>query len=359
MSASFGHRFQPVAEGAVVEFEIEIHDRVPLLDAGVTRRIVLSEGTPVERFHLVVDAEKGVQLQIAHQLLPEAAVHRESRGNMTRVECDAGKFTPPKDFEFNLPPDVATSPYLSFSTGVSWQAVAARYSEIVDERVRFVDVKHFLEGVNLSGTPLEIAARLTAKLHKNVRYTGVEFGEAAIVPTAPTETLRRGYGDCKDKATLLVALLRAAGLNANVALLDSGLGTDIDADLPGMGVFNHAIVYLAADSPMWIDATAADMRTGFLPGRDQGRLALIADPKSTALLKTPTASTADNWNATRLKYGWRNTEQEASRRPWSRAPARSKRRCEPPMGPTKTNSSSDSTAMQSKCIPQNRPASSK
>jgi transglutaminase-like putative cysteine protease len=41
-----------------------------------------------------------------------------------------------------------------------------------------------------------------------VRYTGVEFGEAAIVPRKPSETLERRFGDCKDKAPLLVAMLR-------------------------------------------------------------------------------------------------------------------------------------------------------
>ncbi|MBK7197492.1 MAG: transglutaminase family protein [Myxococcales bacterium] len=44
-------------------------------------------------------------------------------------------------------------------------------------------------------------------------------------PFAPADTLARGFGDCKDKATLLVALLRAAKIPADVALLSTGPGT--------------------------------------------------------------------------------------------------------------------------------------
>src|SRR5581483_8132029 len=103
-----------------------------------------------------------------------------------------------------------------------------------------------------------------------------------------------GYGDCKDKATLLVALLRQAGVKASVALLDSGFGLDIDRDLPGIGVFDHAIVYLHTDPPIWIDATARQVRVGYLPPADEGRLALIADPSTQALVRIPESDSSRN-----------------------------------------------------------------
>ena len=60
----------------------------------------------------------------------------------------------------------------------------------------------------------EKEAAIVDYLDREVRYTGIEFGEAAIVPHDPAETLAKKYGDCKDKATLLVAMLRAAGIPA-------------------------------------------------------------------------------------------------------------------------------------------------
>ena len=87
----------------------------------------------------------------------------------------------------------------------------------------------------------------------------MEFGESSLVPQFPSQTLKRGYGDCKDKAVLLAAMLRSAGVPASLALLNSGPGRDINPDLPGMGMFDHAIVYVpasGADSELWVDATA-------------------------------------------------------------------------------------------------------
>jgi transglutaminase-like putative cysteine protease len=115
-----------------------------------------------------------------------------------------------------------------------------------------------------------------------VRYTGVEFGEARLVPEFPAETLRRKFGDCKDKSTLLVAALRASGIEAYLALLSAGSGQDVMPDLPGLGMFNHAIVFVPATSPhdqdLWIDATTEYARVGTLPAADSDRLALVIRP---------------------------------------------------------------------------------
>jgi hypothetical protein len=278
-----------VAAGSIVEFEIAIHDKLPLLDAGVVHRVTVPPGIPFERFHILIDAEPGVNLSTASQLIPGGAQRRSTIGKATRIECELGPLKKATHFEWNLPSDTANSPYLAFSTGASWQAIAARYESIVNERIQNADLKSMLDGIDIKAPPADVAAALAARLHKNVRYTGVEFAEAAIVPGTPAETLKRGYGDCKDKATLLVAMLRAAGLKADVALLDSGTGLDVDKDLPGMGMFDHAIVYVASNPPLWIDATASETRIGFLPNADAGRLALIANRTSAGLVKTPEA----------------------------------------------------------------------
>ena len=283
-----------MAVGAVVEYEISTRETALLLDAGMTRRISIAHGLEVRNFRLTIDTAKNVAVRTASQLIPESAIRRSSVGGATRIECEFGPIVPDNSTEWQLPPELSPFPYFSFSTGTSWQAVAERYESIVDQQIRSADLKAPLEGVELKGSPLAVATRLAGRLHKEVRYTGVEFGEAEIVPRTPAEILQRKYGDCKDQAAMLVAMLRSAGQKAYVALLDAGTGTDIDTDLPGLGVFNHAIVYLPGDTPLWIDATAAQTRIGDLPEADQGRWALIAAQGITSLVRTPESSAADN-----------------------------------------------------------------
>ncbi len=284
-----------VVPGAVVEYEISVVDKLPLLDAGVVSRITVEDTVPLERFHVLIEADKAIVLRTAAQLIPDSALRRENTKSGARVECELDHLPIRKDFEFNLPSNLSSRPYLSFSTGRSWQEVAAAYEAIVDRQIQAGDVHAMLEGIDAHQPAAVLIPQLAAKLHKQARYTGVEFGEAAIVPANPAETLKRGYGDCKDKSALLVASLRAAGLKAYLALLDSGFGTDVDPGLPGMGLFDHAIVYVAADPPLWIDATAENVRVGALPSGDQGRLALVARNTTTSLVKTPESESKDNW----------------------------------------------------------------
>jgi len=141
-----------------------------------------------------------------------------------------------------------------------------------------------------------LIAQLVARLHREVRYTGVEFGEASLVPRRPAEVLARRYGDCKDKAALLVALLRAAGVPAHVALLNVS-DIDLDAKLPSMGDFDHAIVYVppAGSAPaLWIDATNPSTTVGELPGSDVDRRALVASARSEGLIKTPAGASGQS-----------------------------------------------------------------
>jgi tetratricopeptide (TPR) repeat protein len=150
----------------------------------------------------------------------------------------------------------------------------------------------------VGATPLtdvhKVAAALLAAIRQKVRYTGIELGNGSIVPRSPSETLQRRYGDCKDQALLLQALLGSLGIKAQVALLHASMGYDIEPALPALTGFNHAIVYVPAQPPLWIDPTNEFARAGELPLWDQGRSALIADVATRALVQTPVAPLGAN-----------------------------------------------------------------
>src|ERR1044072_7118885 len=136
---------------------------------------------------------------------------------------------------------------------------------MTEPRVRNDDARPLLNGRQPPDSA-EYIGKIVERLHREVRYTGIEFGAARLIPEFPSETLRRRFGDCKDKSTLLVAALRAAGIEAYLALLSAGDDQDIAPDLPGLGMFDHAIVFVphAGDggADLWIDATADNVRVG-------------------------------------------------------------------------------------------------
>ncbi|MFY9854315.1 MAG: DUF3857 domain-containing protein, partial [Terracidiphilus sp.] len=285
-----------IAPGVVVEEEYVERENESLFSLGQVGRIVFGqERVPVEHSRAVFDAPASLTLRIGTLLLPDLKpVRAEANGRVT-LTYELGRLEGIEPQEPYLPRDVATYPEIAFSTGPSWQGMAAEYSKIVDSRANAAPVQAIVKQLIAGKRGVaEKEGAILDYLDREVRYTGIEFGEAAIMPHDPADTLNKKYGDCKDKATLLVTILRAAGIPAYVALLNAGSRMDVPADLPGMGLFDHAIVYVPGKPALWIDATDRYARLGQLPAGDQGRLALIARPETMALVKTPESASGDN-----------------------------------------------------------------
>ncbi len=293
--------FPAIAPGVVVEEEYVESETEPFFSSGRVGNITFGrERVPVAHSRAVFDAPASLLLHFGNLLLPDLKpVRTEANGRVT-VTFELGPLEGFEPREPYLPPDVARFPEIEFSTGASWQAIAVDYAKIVDSRANPAAVQAIVDKLIAGKTGVaEKEGAILDYLDREVRYTGIEFGEAAILPHDPADTLNKKYGDCKDKATLLVTMLRAAGVPAYVALLNAGSRMDVPADLPGMGLFDHAIVYVPGnprhkDPALWIDATDRYARLGQLPIHDQGRWALIARAETTELVKTPESTSKDN-----------------------------------------------------------------
>lgn len=286
--------------GAVVEDSFERQDVRPYFAEGDIDSLRFAwYGVNVHKVRLVLDAPEGLSLRYKTQLLGDLEPQRTVREGRVVLTFEAGPLEGIESVEEMAPGSVPVWPQVMYSTGTSWAAVATHYHDLVEEQLAGMDLKQAVKRVLRGGeTRQEKIARLLAWLHEEVRYTGLEFAEAAIIPRSPEETLKRGYGDCKDKSTLLVALLRTAGIPAALALLNTGPGPDVAPELAGLGFFNHAIVYVPGGSDVgpdvWIDPTDEFARAGELPSVDQGRLALIATPGTRELTLTPASGPEDN-----------------------------------------------------------------
>src|SRR5258706_5729117 len=292
-----------VAVGSVMDSVMDSNGKNPIGDAGTSDIFVLGGYAPTQRTRMTIDGPSSLEPRIVSKSDLQAKPEEKNGRRITTFE--SGRIEGRKDFENFLPFDVINLPYVAFSTGSSWRNLATRYSEIVDKQIAGNDLKKFThDAIGNATERRDVIARALAAVEKNVRYAGVEVGESSIVPRPPLTVLGNKYGDCKDKATLLVSMLRVAGISAHVALLRAGEDFDVHPDLPGMGRFNHAIVRVDAtgkDPAMWVDPTDDFAHAGDLPSQDQGRLALIAAGDTSSLTKTPeTPSTANKYAETRI-----------------------------------------------------------
>lgn len=93
----------------------------------------------------------------------------------------------------------------------------------------------------------------------DIRYLGIEMGRGSHEPRQPAAVLAQRYGDCKDKALLLAALLRELGSEAYPALVNTKLRQRLDEFLPSPFLFDHVITQVIdGGKTYWIDGTLSD-----------------------------------------------------------------------------------------------------
>lgn len=286
-----------LAVGAIVEEEIVIADKSPYFSGGGIYRDYFSRNAPVVRSELIIEAPKSVKLQYRVHLMPDIQVTDADEGASRRLKFVQGYLPARQGSDIQLSTHNYLSPMVEFSTGESWASVARAYLQLAEPQIDPLQAKSLLPSEPSTGR-MDLIQRIVSRLHKDIRYTGVEFGQASLQPQTATEVIKRHFGDCKDKAALLVAMLRAAGIPANLALLDAGPGLDVAPELPGMNQFDHAIVYVPADGKggdaLWIDATAEFTQVGTLPSMDRGRQALVIAEGTSGLTLTPISKPEDN-----------------------------------------------------------------
>jgi len=100
----------------------------------------------------------------------------------------------------------------------------------------------------------------------NIRYVAVYLGNGGFVPHSVSTILNNRYGDCKDHAAILEALLRAKGIESSGALINSGEAFL----LPKYAVANpqnHIITYVPS-LDLYLDSTSQYSTFGTLPMED-------------------------------------------------------------------------------------------
>jgi transglutaminase-like putative cysteine protease len=97
---------------------------------------------------------------------------------------------------------------------------------------------------------------------KNIRYVAVTLGHGGLIPHPAQEVLKNRYGDCKDHAILMEALLAAVGIESSGALVNSGNAYTL-ATVGSIGPPNHIITYIPS-LDLYIDSTNQFAQVGTL-----------------------------------------------------------------------------------------------
>ena len=186
--------------------------------------------------------------------------------------------------EPNAPPDIEQEPYVEVSAFRTWNQFADWYRNLIRD-VFVPDQALRRTTAGLIRGKASLRAKVQAIYNyviRNTHYVALEFGIHGYRPYPVTEVFNRRFGDCKDKASLLVEMLALAKVPADIVLVrtrDLGL---VSPAVPAVGDFDHAIVYVPA-LHLYLDGTAEYNGADELPSGDQRAFVfripvLLADP---------------------------------------------------------------------------------
>ncbi len=166
------------------------------------------------------------------------------------------------------------SPRLEISSFASYPAVGVAYeARAADKSAVTPKVRALANKITAGMTaPRAKAAAIYDWVSHDIRYVAVDLGNSGYVPNKADEIIDAGYGDCKDHAALLKALLAAEKIPS------SGTLVNWDSGFSPMGVpmpsFNHIITYIPQFN-LFVDSTAQFAPFGVLPNLERGKQALI------------------------------------------------------------------------------------
>lgn len=141
---------------------------------------------------------------------------------------------------------------------------------------------------------------------REIRYVSIDLGKSGYEPENAKKVFQNKYGDCKDKSTLLISMLRAAGIPAYYVLIPTNSMENVIRDFPYPFQFNHCIVAVENEGKYhFVDAVSQTNRFDYLSNSDQNRGVLIFDDQKIVFAKTPLALPVENgsYSQSRIKIG--------------------------------------------------------
>jgi hypothetical protein len=204
----------------------------------------------------------------------------------------------------------------------SWQQMGVWYQGLISGRQdASPEVKQKVAALTASaGTPLEKMKAVAGFAQKDIRYVAIELGIGGWQPHPASEVFTHHYGDCKDKVTLMSAMLREIGIENYYMVINSERGSVTPQTPAHMGGFDHVIIAIklpadATDSSLvatmahpklgkllFFDPTDEMTPFGQLYGPLQANYGLLVAPDGGELIELPQLPPALNgtWRTAKL-----------------------------------------------------------
>jgi len=298
-------------DGSLVGFEVVTEGRIPISG----EKFQMEEELPIKVRELHVSVPSGSLRWFLNHPDKVEVVSQSANGASFRTQNRDAIIDEPSAPPFTSVAAMVAINYDPKGQGAiqSWEQAGLYYHSLFDTGEKSeTEIASQVEILarNQSDTLSKIDGLYTY-VSRQIRYVAIEIGVGGYQPHFPADVYKNKYGDCKDKATLLISMLGKIGLRAYPALVGTRGEVEADPKVPTLATFDHMIVALpvpaelrvAADKfpsydsrtqILWMDPTSETDPLGQLPQMDQGVFALIAYPDRGDLQRIPQAPPEQN-----------------------------------------------------------------
>ncbi len=288
-SRTYYVQFPRLEPGDVVELKYRIDDVTPVNEFadyfGAVEYLQSSE--PVGHAEYVLIAPKKRKLYIDTVRLPGLKKSQETKGD-SRVYRFSMDKVPPIVPEPAMPPWPEVLGFVHVSTFKDYKAMGTWYWGLAKDQFDLDDETRKLvhDITKDKKTTLEKVKAVYGWVIENTRYVALEFGIYGFKPRRCVQTVARGWGDCKDKATVIVSMLKELGIDSTIVILRTGMRGDFDSNVASLAPFDHAIAYVP-ELDLYLDGTAEYTGSTELPAMDLGALGLLVNQGDSKLVHLP------------------------------------------------------------------------
>lgn len=283
-----------ITAGAIVEYKVRTTQSQLINKQDFNTAYTLQEKEPILWAKFSVSIPKNRNLKIK-ALNPEYnTANFDLSGNITETKEEKiydweFKDIPQIELEPNMPPVSEITPVILLSTFNSWDEIYRWWWDLAKDRITPDDsirqtANELIQGKSFPEDKIRAIYNYCAQ---EIRYVGIEYGQAGYQPHLASEIFKNKYGDCKDKAILFAAMLKVAGIEAYPVLMGTRGAQETSRDFPAL-IFNHCIAAVELEGRrIFLDITAEVCSFGDLPADDQGRNVLVFKKDSYEIAATP------------------------------------------------------------------------
>ncbi len=276
-AVAVGFSMPGIEDSCVIDYTFQMTSLPLLMPGHYWMYWGFSDRSPVmvSRYTLTLPANKPLQVKSYNDTTLEPKLTQQGGKKTYTWER---KSLAPIEFEPAMPPIDEIRVWMEGTSIGSWQDIANWFWKLAEPQIVSTrDIDSTVKQLTANLTTPEAKTRAIYDWVANkTRYVGLEFGLSAYKPHKATDIHKNLYGDCKDKAILLITMLNKAGIKAHPVLLKAGDQRTVSKGLPTLNAFNHCIVWAEiGGKEYWLDATAETCAFSDIPDGDRGCEGLI------------------------------------------------------------------------------------